>query len=84
MTEAFVDAYGAPEFFCNDLGYVHLASPGVVRFGLFAFEDGQKILKAKILLPAVIVPSAVKRVTTFMAVQMYDRLITTERPGVLM
>jgi hypothetical protein len=79
-----LDPFGSPEFFCNDLAYVQLAAPGVIRFGLYAYEGEDKILKAKVLLPAAIVPMAVKRVTTFMALQMYDRLIGPERPGVLM
>lgn len=84
MTEAFIDPHGVPDVFCNDLGFVHLAAPGVVRFGLFAFEDNHKVLRTKILLPTTVIAGAVKRVTAFMAVQMYDRLITTERPEMLM
>ena len=83
-SDNLIDAFGAPEFFCNDLAYVQIAAPGVIRFGLYAFEGEDKILKAKVLLPATVIPAAVKRVTTFMALQMYDRLIGPERPGVLM
>ena len=72
---AIIDPFGAPEFFCNDLAYIQLAAPGLIRFGLYAFEGDDKVLRARVLLPSAIVPVAIKRVTAFMALQMYDRLI---------
>ncbi len=76
---ATIDPFGCPDVFCNDLAYVELAAPGVIRFGLYSFEGEEKILRAKILLPSLMVPAAVKRVSTFLAVQMYDRLIPERR-----
>lgn len=79
--DKLIDAFGAPEFFCNDLAYIELAAPGVIRFGLYECDGEDRILKVKVLLPSAVIPGAIKRVTGFMAAQMYDRLIPERAVG---
>lgn len=49
-----IDPYGAPEIFVNGVAYREWAAGGLIRSGFFAFENGFKVIRVKMLIEAPI------------------------------
>lgn len=50
----YVDPYGAPELFVNGVAYREWAAGGLIRSGFFAWEQGLKVIRVKLLIEAPI------------------------------
>jgi len=61
----FVDPYGAPEFFCNDM-ILEAVAPGLVKVRMLARENGECILRCTLLLPEAVLAHNIKRTREFM------------------
>lgn len=61
----FIDAFGAPEFFCTDMK-LEDAEPGLVRVRMICHEAGEAILRCTLLLPEKVVLSNLARTTEFL------------------
>lgn len=69
----FIDPFGAPEFFCNDM-LLELVAPGLVRVRILAHEHGDTILRCTLLLPESVLASNIVRTRDFMGD--HQRLMT--------
>lgn len=70
----FIDPFGAPEYFCNDMALEALA-PGLVRVRMLARESGEVILRCTLLIPVTVVANNMAITTAFMTHQP-DSLVT--------
>lgn len=64
----FVDPFGAPEFFCNDM-ILEQVAPGLIRVRMIAHENGESILRCTLLLPESALTSNMARTKSFMEQQ---------------
>lgn len=48
----FHDPFGAPEIFVEGVAYREIVGANLVRMGFFACENGDKIVRLKLLIPA--------------------------------
>jgi hypothetical protein len=48
---AYIDPFGAPEFFVDDIAFRQLVGTEYIRFGYFSVEGDDHILRVKIVAP---------------------------------
>lgn len=65
---SYIDPFGAPEYYCNDMALEAL-SPGLVRVRMLIRESGEVILRCTLLLPESVVAQNMARTTAFMTHQ---------------
>lgn len=65
MTD-FIDPFGAQEFFCNGVFRQNVCTE-LVRLSFFTHEDGEKILKVKLLMPVAVIWAEQRKLAAFMA-----------------
>lgn len=68
MQDRYIDPFGAPEFFCSDARYEMMAS-GIVRVVMVAPEEGETLVKVKLLMPLASVTTCIASAMTFTASQ---------------
>jgi len=62
----FIDPFGAPEFFCNDM-LLEQVAPGLVKVRMLAREPrGDVILRCTLLLPESVLASNIARTKEYM------------------
>ena len=52
-TLPFIDPFGAPEILVDGVVYREWVGSDLIRFGLFARDHGETILRLKLLMPAM-------------------------------
>lgn len=62
----YADPFGAPEHFCTGAIF-ELAAPGIVRVLMVSREDGQQIVKTKLLMPICAMPACIAGASAFAA-----------------
>jgi hypothetical protein len=65
----YSDPYGAPEIVVDGVAYREMFSPDVLRAAFFAKEQGELIIKVKILMPVVSLMLAHQSVHDFIEAQ---------------
>lgn len=78
---ACIDPFGAQEFFCTAAVY-EVAAPGIVRVLMISDENGERIVKAKLLLPFAALPACIVGAARFSASQLIGGIKQPE--GLLM
>jgi hypothetical protein len=50
----FIDPFGAPEILVDGVAYREWVGSDMIRFGMFARDHGETILRLKLVIPAVV------------------------------
>lgn len=50
-----IDPYGAPEFLVDGVAYRVMVGTEMIRFGYYSVDDGEQILRVKLVFPTALV-----------------------------
>jgi hypothetical protein len=64
MAANYIDPYGSPEFFCNDMILEQIA-PGLIRVRMLCHENGESVLRCTLLLPEAVLGRNIQRTREF-------------------
>ncbi len=56
--EEFSDPFGAPELYVDGVAYREMIGPDLMRTAFYAGEQGSRIIRIKLLIPASVCASA--------------------------
>jgi hypothetical protein len=64
---SLIDPFGAPEFFISGVGQRELVCPELLRLSLYEAENGEHILRVKLLLPLRVLMAEQRATAEFLA-----------------
>lgn len=69
----YTDVWGAPEIFCEGVAYREMVGTDIVRSVLYSTEQGERIIRVKLLLPFAISAIEERRWHEFIRMQEIER-----------